>query len=325
MYNHELKSEFLDQYKNAVSDTARRSYECVFNRIAPFEERWQADVCTRTTEEAEEMLRQITGLRMFSAKNIMYFLMDYVNWCIENGVPDACDGMLHMTVDRASTADSYREKTVANPQHLQQFLDTVFVPVETGTVDVIWRSAYWLSFAGLRNEEIRDVKVSDVDLNNLVISCNGEEYPIYREGYPAIRAAATMETIAFAQKNYRPGLYRQLERAPGDRLLRGTSDYPSYKHIHDKISVRLRDAKQAGIITQPITIDRVWLSGVFYRWYELERIGIKPQINLFCADLLRKKAAKNPDFRGSNSRYASTLAVEYRRDYAKWKEAHTTV
>ena len=49
MYNEELKTRFIREYTKSIS----RADICVqaFEAIEPYEEQWEADFCTKSTEE----------------------------------------------------------------------------------------------------------------------------------------------------------------------------------------------------------------------------------------------------------------------------------
>ena len=125
MYNEKLKAEFIRQY--TASTLASTKYVAVFNVIEPYEEEWGADFCTRSAEELRPVVTKASGLRARSAALNIALLRDYVKWCIKNGVEGACDGMLSIT---DTGLDKVKTQTIANPGHLQQYLDAICSPVE---------------------------------------------------------------------------------------------------------------------------------------------------------------------------------------------------
>ena len=163
MYNEALKSEFIQETTDNIS--VARSYSKLFAATEPYEERWGADLCTRDANDSQIMVNEILGLRQSSIRVRMIWLKTYVKWCVDRGIPGACDGMLQI---KDVGVDRVKERMVSSPFHLQVYLDSVFCPESEETTDNIYRCFYWLAYGGMKEEDILNVKVSDVDFDNTV-------------------------------------------------------------------------------------------------------------------------------------------------------------
>ena len=141
MYNEELKTKFIRDYTQSIN-TANVA-TTIFNSFSLDEERWQADLCTKSVEELQPVIDRVMALRMRSQWVAMNILKEYVRWCIANKVPDACDGMLNITM---VGLDKIRKQMVSSPLHLQRCLDEVFDPEQDGTIDNIYRCYYWMAW-----------------------------------------------------------------------------------------------------------------------------------------------------------------------------------
>ena len=148
MYNEALKSEFMQETTDNIS--VARSYSKLFSATEPYEEKWGADLCTRNADELQIMVNEMLGTRASSIRVRLIWLKTYVKWCIDNGVPGACDGMLQI---RDAGVDRIREQMVSSPFHLQIYLDSVFDPESEQTTDNIYRCFFWLAYGGM--EEYR--------------------------------------------------------------------------------------------------------------------------------------------------------------------------
>ena len=91
MYNEDLKKRFVRDYTGSLN-TANVA-ATVFNAVEKYETEWNADLCTRSTEELQPVIDEIVGLRSRSKWMTLTILKEYVKWCIAMKVPGACDGI----------------------------------------------------------------------------------------------------------------------------------------------------------------------------------------------------------------------------------------
>ena len=61
MYNEEMKSRFIREYTGSLN-TANVA-TTIFNAMEEYEKSWNADLCTRSSEELQPVITEITGLR----------------------------------------------------------------------------------------------------------------------------------------------------------------------------------------------------------------------------------------------------------------------
>lgn len=309
MYNENVKREYLKSKENPLP------YEYVFEAISKYEEEWQADICTRSEEDIQMIIDDIVGLRAISRVRVS-LLKDYVQWCIENGVPGACNGML--TVNKLGVS-KILSQMVSSPSHLQKYLNSLFVPEGSCTVDCIYRCYLWLAYGGMSESDIMLVKTTDVDFDNMVVRFNGVEYPIYQEAYITLKICA--ESRIFIYINPKGGKDIIYTRMPGNMLLRGYKAAASYKTIRSEISRHSKDAIISGKTKQSVSYFRAWLSGIFYRMYEAELQGM-PVNFTYTAE--RFMEGKNFSLSGRNTLNGkrNQIAKEYLADYQRWKSAY---
>lgn len=309
MYNENVKREYLKSKENPLP------YEYVFEAISKYEEEWQADICTRSEEDIQMIIDDIVGLRAISKVRVS-ILKDYVQWCIENGIPGACNGML--TVNKLGVS-KILSQMVSSPSHLQKYLNSLFVPEGSCTVDCIYRCYLWLAYGGMSESDIMLVKTTDVDFDNMVVRFNGVEYPIYQEAYITLKICA--ESRIFIYINPKGGKDIIYARMPGNMLLRGYKAAASYKTIRSEISRHSKDAIISGKTKQSVSYFRAWLSGIFYRMYEAELQGM-PVDFTYTAERFMK--GKNFSLSGRNTLNGkrNQIAKEYLADYQRWKTAY---
>ena len=311
MYNQALKLRFLDEA--VTKDSVRTAYTVAFHVCEPFEEAWNADLCTRSAEELQPMVDKLSGVREHGRKNRLYMMQDYVKWRINTGVPGACDGMMHVDVTGIGKMQTH---SVRSPLHLQTYLDAIFEKESELTVDNTYRCYYWLAYSGMKSEDIPLVKTSDVDFSELVVRLGDEEFPIYREAIPAMKNCVRQREFLFKH----PAYETWLERVPGDQLLRGIRCQISPGQMR---VVLCRAVKAAGAdekLHLQLSYFRIWLSGVFYRMYERELVGIPPDFTDVARKMMDGKTYSLKTAHTTEASYLRKLKKQYLTDYQNWKQ-----
>lgn len=315
MYNAEIKHQFM---REVVSTTPWKLKLCesVFNNTEEYEAEWKADLCTKSAEELQPMVNQISGFRARSKWSRLILLKDYVKWCIEMEVDGACSGMLEI---KTVGLDKVKQQTIASPKHLQNYLNAICEPADMKATDNIYRCYYWLAYAGMAEEDIFKVKCSDVDFNKLIVQYN-QKYtvvPIYPEGLEAFHNCVELSQFRYIHPNITKEIWK--DRADGDILIRGIKSVSTIKAFRVELS---RRSKQKSDKT-PLKLShfRVWLSGVFYRMYEQEIIGVPPDFNAIVAQQMEGKTYKLDSGRNTIEAKHRQLVRDYEEDYERWKLA----
>ena len=310
MYQPEQKKKFMEQYTQSPS--VLHSCLMVFKACQPFEEQWGADLCTQSGPELQKMIDSIVGLREYGRKTRLSILREYVKWCQETGVEGACDGIFHVSVEGVG---KMQEQTVRSPLHLQTCLDAVFDPESEKTVDATCRLYYWLAFSGLREEDIIRVRASDVNFKTMEILLDGENYPIYREALMTFRVCATEKAFLYKHANYET----VRDRADGNLLIRGIRSQPNVKYLRMVCSTKYGKAVEEGNTDIRLSYFRVWLSGVFYRFYEAESAGLEPDYTAVVERLMEGKSYSFESDRHTIRAYRMRRLRQLKQDYQNWK------
>ena len=314
MYNEELKTKFVRAYTNSINTA--EVCQIVFNAFEKYENAWDADLCTKSAQELQPVVENLVGLRTKSKCIRITILREYVKWCIKTQVPGACDGMLKIEV---MGLDKVRHQTVASPLHLQRYLDSICEPEKEETTDNIYRCFYWLAYGGVDEEDILDIKCSDVDLSDMVVRYNGTEVPIYREALPAFKNCVNLKQFVYKHPNYDKVVYK--DRADGDTLVRGIRSAPSVKAMRVELSRRSKAKIDEGKTDLRLSYFRVWLSGLFYRMYERERAGIPVDFSDTASQFMEGKTYKLDSGRNTPEAKKRQVTKEYLEDYERWKLA----
>lgn len=314
MYNEELKTRFILQYTYSVS--MRIVAEGTFNIFEPYEVKWGADLCTRSAEDLQVVIDSMFGVRVKSQSNRIIILKQYVMWCIAQGVEGACDGMLKIS---SPGVEAIKSQMVSSPLHLQRYLDSFLLPTSAKTVDDTYRCYFWLAFAGCEEEDIINMKTSDVDFENMVVHVRNEEFPIYREGLPAIRNCANQQWFTYIHPNYSKDIIRL--RVDGDQLLRGVKAEATALVLRATLSRAVTKAVKEGKTNCKLSHYKAQLSGIFYRTYEMELAGAEPDFMWLAKKVMYGKTYKLDSGRNLIGAKERAKAKDYLEDYNRWKLA----
>lgn len=315
MYNEKQKREFISQY--TYSCTTAENCARIFNLIENLEKKYDRDICTLTKEEIGTGIEELSGVRQRSSWGRFIVLRDYAKWCLQNGILDACDGILNVEI---SGLDTVRSKTVANPTHLQMYLDALFDPEDAKTVHNAYRAYAWLAYAGMKEEDIQLVTSNDIDLVGMIVRFRGKEYPLYRESVKCIRNCMDLSDFHYEHKFYT--IWKS--RASGNSLVRGFGETRGDSFltlVRSIMSTASRNARNAGKTTQSLCYFRFWISGVFFRMHEREICGMPVSFSGIVAEVTDGKTYKLDSGRNTIQAKYRQLERDYEEDYKRWKLA----
>ena len=310
MFNEELKIRFI-QYSTHLFEK-EKSILTVFSQCEKYEVENNADVCTFSAEKLKLVLNHLgmhSRAARFSEKADI--LTQYFNWCIREGVPGAQNVMDEAISQYSETVKS---QYVLSPLHLQIYLDKLFEPEDKKTADNNYRCFCWFAFIGIDIKDVLDIKVTDVDFDNMAIHYKGKELPIYRESLKALRNCVTLTEFVYDNPNYKSIQIR--DRVAGDTVIRGFRETLQIKTIRSIISRTGSKLYREGKTNLKLDYAKIQRSGIFYRAYESERVGIAIDNEYFFNALggVGSRVVSNP---------TTQAAMKLAKDYKQWKLAYS--
>lgn len=321
MYNEELKKRFISYH----TKSGRMEKFCIsiFNKVAKYEEQWNADVCSVKGEDLQKMINDITGgLRSRSQLTSMVVLRAYANYCIREGVPHSCDGLLRIDAESIGLG-TLRFRRVSFPITLQNYLDEICSPESLKATDSIYRCFYWLAYMGMKEQDILSLKTSDVNFEKLIVEYNGKTYDIYKEAIPALKNCVELTSFYFNHPCYKVNSWK--DRAQGDSLLRGIKGVLSQTHFRTSLAKATFDYTKSPPVKKTkmqLSYHRVWISGVFYRMYEQEISGREVNFEAIAAEFMEGKVYNFEKSGGKNYGIRKReIARDFFEDYQRWKLA----
>lgn len=314
MFNESLKSKFIKYYTDSVK--TRALCESLFNSLEKYENNWNADICTKSQSEVEPVIEELVSFRSKYKATRLVILRNYAKYCISLRIPGACNGILQVN---PSGLDKMKRYMVSNPLMLQMYLNILYEPESEETTNNIYRCFYWLAYAGIDEDDILNIKCSDIDFDNMLVRYNGFNYPIYRESIPAFRNCALLTQFRYINPNHATVKY--IDRVSGDQLLKGIKSVQDIKTIRVSLSRTSKQKKDEGKTNLRLSYNRVYLSGVFYRKYETEMAGIPVDFVDEAAKFIAGKTYKFDSCRKSTNQKLREISQSYYEDYQRWKLA----
>lgn len=311
MYNKELKTEFISWYSDSAA--TRNMCRVVFEKCSPFEEKFGGDICTMPEKVLTPILESLSGARGKSFIPRIVMLREYCSWCVTTGVQGSCRDILNV---RISGLNKIAETMVSGPTHLQKCLNDICDPETDNTIDCIYRCYYWLSFAGMREDDILRVCGKDIDFENMEAHFEGMDYPIYREAINAFRNAVFLREFVYTNPRY-DNIMRN--RVDGDILMRGIRGTVTKDSMRVELSRRSRRALDAGVTDKRISHYKIWLSGLFYRMYENERAGYPVTFDGAAEAFMEGRIYKLDSGRNTPEAKKRQIIKEFYDDYERWK------
>lgn len=224
-----------------------------------------------------------------------------------------------------------RKTMVRSPSELQEVLDGAFRPVEDGTVDNVYRGFLWLIYSGVPKKDTVDITRDEVSIQEMKIRHDGKVYPIYEEEVPALEFLIGSSKIKTISEKYSVDRNRV-----GENLLLSSTRNAKMTPLSLTMRSRdiIRDAYKGSEREDIIPLNKLRMSGVFYRAYERERavdvLGMDPSNG--CVVLLQEEAvyqatvvtkARKEDDEANPHHISKRIDVagrELAKNYALWLE-----
>ena len=301
MYHEERKARFIEESGRSVGYCKK-----FFQDAQPIEEEYGLDLAQLPSEAVRTLLLKQVRTRVIALNIATGFIREYYQWCSENGY-EVGDGLSDLNIDLSEVV---RRSMVSSPMHLAMVLDAMFDPLEKGSADCLYRCYCWLAFSGIPQGHIFDVRIGDMDFYHMIVCLDGHMYDMYRESVPTILDCCWKSHFLYENQNYTEKEMMR-PRHKGDYLMRSIrADRITIRAVQNRLP---RANARAGT---DLNYTGLYLSGVFYRAYELERAGFQPD---FASVALEKLTAEGKPIK----RTTITSAVRaFLEDYENWKKAY---
>lgn len=317
MYNPEVKSAFINSYTDSI--VRRDIIIALFNQTQPYEESAGTDLCAMSVDMLQPIITEIMTVASDSSRVKRTTLREYFKWCRDKNIPGACDSFSQID---SSNTNAIKTRMVGNPLQLQRYLNEAYMPESDHGIDNIFRCVFWLSYGGIRREDITLITTDEVNIDQMLIEHDGISYPIYREGIGALRNCKELSGFVYRGiENGRKSRY--LDRLPGNKLVRSVKGNQNPSFVPHVFVMAAAAVKKKGNIDIRLNYYSTWLSGFFYRLYEQEILTGSVDFQGAARELL---ATKKYNYSGEKKRSEGFTervrfsARQYRTDYEKWKD-----
>ena len=322
MFNPDTKERFL---KTIKAESTRRMARYTLESISKYEESADKDLIYFTHDEIDRIVTSEFGGTTASRMSRVGYMRMYFSWAKSVGLNDNMGSLKGISMSIG--ADAIIDKYVYSPKHLNEYLDTVFEPVEKETADLIFRGLFWLAFCGVPYKYAESLKKSKVDLKDCSVTVGGVYYPLFAESIDVFKKLISLDSFRFIHPLY-AAKQTWRERSDSDFLFRGLkrrdnksrSDGARHHTIASDATKKLKSAVKKGIISDSITYETVRKSGVFYKMYLREQSGIEVNFEVAAMSDVDDEKIKAMD-KKQLTNYVSRKKRLLSNDYRAWKDA----
>ena len=320
MYNEELKLKFIKTVFNTPSMAV--NIEVVFNKTSKYEVIWGHDVCQATSEEISDLINNSFPKSTAGRNAYWTVLKKYITYCREENYPGVTqDDIYNINI---SGLDVIRSQMVRDSVDLEKYLNEVYNPIDKRTVDNTFRCFHWLAYMGFNEEEVDNIKCSDVDLKQQCVNLIQEDglisIKIPREAFETFKSCKTETEFMVSNKGIREPA--PMNRVLGDKLLRSVRGNQSSKTLKVNVVKKQKEAFESGRTDKKkLTFSNLWLSGQFYKIYLKEVSGEdkNPDFKDLANEYVKSRKSKAANTEDRN--YIKLTAKKYAVEYNLWKNA----
>ena len=319
------KRRYVDEvYPGKSSGHSRYSVLSTLMLLNDYEIKWGSDFTLQTLSELQPAFNEVVSSTWYGANSTLQRLKKYAFWRKANGLPCGND-VFALCVDRSVVI---RESMVASPEALAVLLNAVFDPPSMATTDIIYRVFLWMGYFGIDDRSAIRVEASDVDLKEGRIRMTSGEHIICPDAIDDFISACCLTTFARGHK--------QVARAEGNTIMRGfrriDPDTMLVNTVRPTLARRLGAAAKANRVRSnpipvgfDITFNRVFMSGLFYRLYEQERLRVRIDFARYAEEEFERAQASGKPYSVTSGNPKTAILLRLRKsieaDYAGWKQA----
>ncbi|WP_206459372.1 phage lytic cycle repressor MrpR family protein [Anaerovorax sp. IOR16] len=315
MYNKEQKMQFIN-YSLKKSDgdieNLKKSWENFFNRIGKIEKDFDDDISNFSYETI------MLALHLFLKGSVIYQetelskLKLYIDWCIINGkTPNTENKIEYISLNDIDVSVAYKLSMVKDEEHLNNYLDEALREVELDTIDNLYRTYFLLLFNGIKSNDIFELKESDVNYENKMITFNDKSIQLYPEAFKNVSKLSSMD---YYVGKIRGNKTCETERYRMGYLIENTTENRDLLKIYTRIKMSRMNVVLRKKLGKTISLNsnNIYISGIFYRIHQNELLTKTVDITEYVENYINPKASE-----ASKNRYINAFKTQYEI----WKKA----
>lgn len=317
IYNLDRKTAYIDAIPSTIDERQKRNFENIFFTTSTVEKLFGKDISEMSLEQATRLLISQGFLSTSSMVTMISILRSYVQWCIDTKLVCSENAFDKLSINDIDNSEIIKSMLLGSPERLNNILETAFPPNSDIEFQEQSQLIAQLLYLGLRQDFISSLKKNDICFNeSCVINERGEKI-ILNENILRLAKYCSQQTTLDRRDSF--AITRSYSLTDNDYLLRTTANKRSSGD--DPISITIIYNRIASINDNynkntddliKLTTDRIYRSGLFYRLYELEQLGV---------EITREIVYKHFGMAFENM---TTIYSETRKkilDYENWKKA----
>lgn len=164
IYNAEVKERYLNEMveEGRISEETRKTYARLFKKLFEKESKMKKDLYEYTFAEMEDLLRSFNANNRSTVESYARVLSSYLYWAVENGLSEK-NVLAHL---KPTDFDSY---LVDEEEYFTEETIKMLEEQCENAQDAVILRLLFNGFSGKELSEIRNLKVTDIDKENMLI------------------------------------------------------------------------------------------------------------------------------------------------------------
>ena len=321
LYNEEDKKEYID-FEGRNSDSVRR----YFQRIYEKKKEYKKDIYEMNRDELFDTITSLNIRREESRSHFISLMRGYITWAKLYGKTNNESHINNITPESINSHEIIKTQMLKSPEQLEQILNNNLDFVDYENRAKRDSLIFWLLYCGLELEEIQALKKDSLDYENKIITTNtGKKIKADDKIAELWEHCVKMDYLekknsraADAVRKFDISEYTKQYLAENDYLLRpvsrnkDTNDFMPMATLRAVVHSVFQDDSDDEKSNLKISPSNIRNSGIFYRLYMLESIGI---------EITPAVVAENFYIEYKNKLELPLKTRKWRIDYDDWKHA----
>lgn len=306
MYNTEVKQHFLEE----ISIEREPEYKQLFNVLEAKEKQFEADLCEMSLSQAKQSLISLNTANEYTLNPYLSRLRKYCDWAILNGYSSKAKNVFR-EIKAGDVLIMHPLSMIGLPQELENMLCRVF-DYNKNTTDSQFIAFMWLLYSGVDQYEAAYLLKSEVDLQNGIIYLKHGNIKLISQAWRYLKQFSEAKSV------YSDYFKREDPVQNGIYFLIQDKTYEPSNILQNKfrpalILFRRKYEKITGDELS-LTLNKVILSGIFWRMYEIERSNQEIDSSEYMSYISKRGQKKLTS--ASDFKHKSTCIKEYQM----WKQ-----
>lgn len=240
IYNEKQKERYLD-YRKQTSDEVIPLLRSVFKKTGSLEELYHKDISLFNREQIEDLLYYLGLGTVASLAFVYYSLIDYVDWCLVNGL--VFDGINHLREIEYANLGNYINKKLSSTKIFSRDEILRQIGYLNNPRDQVFLLSCFEFGVGTGYHDFLNMEMRDVDRENHILHLVSRDVKVSEEWISiAEESANTFEIYTNVHDFDKPNV-RKIKLEGSSKIFKNTINTSNTSSVDDKMFVQKRMAR----------------------------------------------------------------------------------